>query len=159
MAGFRIDQALVERLQDVDAYVLKPEPAYMPPDPHDEIAASLARCDPVEEVRFSLPGDAESRESFAVKKGERIRWRGGDHRRPSDGLGDDCKIGVLQKQIVAIDVGAVCEAEQPAPEFAFQLRGRRAGGGCPQLGEIVQRTLRPEAFAAEFACDRFWIWR
>ena len=153
MAGLRVDQAFVERLQDIDLNVVQAEAGHLPRSPHHEVGTLFCGQHPVEEVRLTLAGNPKIGECRAVEQGGRVLRRNLDHRIPGHRLRDDDKIGVLEEQAVIADIGAVSEAEKPVPECALQPRLGSLSDLFPHRIEGVEGSSSGEALTPEFPCD------
>ena len=153
VAGFGVDQAFVEGLEDVHADVLQAKAVDVPRNAQHQVPAGRVGQRPVEEIRLALPADPGIGERGAVQQRFSVLRRGLDQRRPGDGLGDHGQVGVLQEQGVVADLRAVGQAEQVFPQLPLQERLRRGAERGPQPAEVVEGAPGGQAVAPEFARD------
>jgi hypothetical protein len=149
----RVDQALVERFEDVDLDIAQTEAGRLPGDPQDQVAAFRQFEDPVEEVALDRALNAFVVEGAAGKDRRRVAGRKIEDPR-GDRLGDDGQVGVLQEQRIVADRGAIGFAQQPIPKLALQQHLGMRAQALPQLFQHASGTPEAEALAAQLAFDR-----
>lgn len=138
MALVAVDQRLVKDLQDVAFHLIEAEAAHMRQNAAHQRFAIGVRHDPIEEIAFRRAHHAGGFEGGAGKHAFGIVFAQIEHRQ-RDGLGDDHQKGVLEEQLIVLDILAIDQLQKLRPELTLERHGRLAFHLLPERGEHVTR--------------------
>ncbi len=102
----RVDQAFVQRLQDVGFDIAQAKARRLPGDSPNQILPARKLQDPIEKIAFDRALDTDLVEGLAGKNRSGVVGRQVEHPR-RDRFGNHGQVGMLEKKRIVADRGAI----------------------------------------------------